>query len=289
MEDYLLRIMAKDAGLLALVCSTTQLADEARQRHAAYPAATAALGQGLTAAALLGALLKVGQRVAFKVQGNGPLGQLIAEADNFGRVRGYVIHPQATVPDGDDPMDLNASLGPVGLMTVVQDLKLKDLYEGVIQRQGGRLDADLVYYLTHSEQVPSLVEIGVQLAPQGTVRAAGGWLVQTLPGQAPSALLELAERMEDLPDLEQLLTDGYTPEQVAAALFGPVPYDVLEKHPLRFTCSCSREQSAQALLLLGRADLEELLQEGEGVVDCHFCGERYTFDRQALRELLTQT
>jgi molecular chaperone Hsp33 len=286
MSDYMVRILAKEAGLRGLACITTDLVNEARERHAANPAATAALAHGLTGAALLGALLKVRQRVALKVEGNGPLRKLVAEADSHGRVRGYVAQPQAWLPTDTDPLDTAVTLGHVGLLTVVKDLRLKELYEGVVPLHTGQLDSDLVFYLNSSEQVPSLVEIGVKLTATGGCQVAGGLLFQSLPDQEITPLRDLAERLDDLAPLGELLAAGQTPEQVLASLLTSVPYEILETQPLRFECSCSWQSSEQALVALGHAELTSLIDEGQAVVDCHFCHQRYIFGREALEMIL---
>jgi molecular chaperone Hsp33 len=286
MDDTLIRVIAKEVGLWGLACVTTNLVNDARQRHEAAPAATAALGYGLTAGALLGALLKVQQRVALTVASHGPLQKLVVEADNYGRVRGYVAIPDAQVPPHVDPTDLASTLGQVGLLTVVKDLRLKELYEGVVPLQTGQLDADLVYYLNHSEQTPSLVDIGVKLTTAGEIAVAGGLLLQTLPGTEMMALRTLAERLEKLAPLEELLETGQTPEAILSTLFANMPYETLETSSLRFECSCSWERSEQALIALGRAELKTLIAEGEAVVDCQFCRGRYVFGREALETIL---
>ena len=283
MEDYVVRIIAKEANVRGLVCVTTELVNEAVRRHSAGPAAAIALGHSLTAAALLGASLKVQQRVAIKVEGNGPLRKLVAESDSYGRLRGYVAVPDVIAPD---PSDLANTLGDNGLLTVVKDLRLKELYEGVVPLQTGELDQNLTAYLLQSEQVPSIVEIGASLASSGEVAAAGGLLLQSLPHQTTNGLQSLAEQLDDLPPIEAMLHSGQRPEELLAALFVGIPYETLETFPLRFQCSCSWAWAEQALVLLDRSDLEILIEEGQAVVDCHFCHERYIFGREALEMLL---
>jgi molecular chaperone Hsp33 len=285
MNDYMVRIIAKEAGVRALACRTTALVREAAERHQANAAASVALGYGLTAGALLGALLKVQQRVALKVEADGPLRKLLVEADSYGRVRGYVAEPNAAIPPAMDPVELASTLGRNGVLTVVKDLRLKELYEGVAALQTGQLDSDLVFYLNQSEQVPSLVEIGVKLV-NGRILAAGGLLLQTLPGHEMLALRELAERLDTLAHLDELLLAGQTPEMVLATLFADTPYEILEQEPLRFECSCSWQRSEQALIAIGRQELEELMAEGEAIVDCPFCHKRYLFGREALETIL---
>lgn len=282
----MIRLLAKEAGVRGLICVTTNLVKEAQQRHSASPTATATLGYGLTAAALLGSLLKVQQRVALKLVGNGPIRKMVVEADSYGRVRGYVAVPDVTLPLDVEPDDVASALGQQGLLTVVKDLRLKELYESTVPLQTGQLDTDLIYYLMQSEQVPSLVEIGVKLTGTGELAVAGGLLLQLLPQADSTTLRNLAERLEDMPPLRALLADGYTPERILAVLFTGIPYEILETHPLRFECGCSWARSEQALHLLNRQDLALLLEEGQAVIDCHFCGQRYIFGREALETIL---
>lgn len=286
MSDHIVRVLSKEAGVRGLACITSDLTRDGQRRHETSPLATAALGHGLTAAALLGALLKVKQRVALKAEGNGPLKKLLAESDSYGRVRGYVAVPDAPSPADIGPGEVSDGIGLPGLLTVVKDLGLKDLYHGVIELEGNPLDVELIRYLNISEQVPSVVEIGVGMDDFGELLAAGGLLLDVLPGRDLAALQELAERLEDLPTFDVLLADGHTPDDILARVFGPLPYEVLERRPLAFSCSCSRDRSLVALKALEPADLEILLAEGEAVVDCHFCRERYVFDRTDLAQLL---
>lgn len=288
MGDYLVRALAKEAGVLGITCVTTELAREAARRHNAAPVAAAALAYGMTAGALLGALLKAQQRVALKVEANGPLRKLVVEADAYGRVRGYVAEPDVLWPLPIGPAEVADAIGYLGVLTVVKDLRLKHLYEGVVALESGALDKELAHYLNRSEQIPSLVEIAVHLDGLGQVTAAGGLLFQLLPNAKPSMLDELAEHLEDLPPLETLLADGHTPEEILESVFGAIDYMILEREPLEFRCTCSRERSRQALLTLGREDILALIAEGEAVVDCHFCHERYVFDAEELHAILQE-
>ncbi len=286
MSDTMVRALATEIGVLALACHTTDLVNEARRRHEGTPAAAVALGYGLTATALLAAQLKLRQRVAIKVEANGPLQKMVAEGDSAGRVRGYVEEASLPLPPTVDPLDTAQTIGHIGLLTVVKDVGLRDLYEGVVPLQTGRLDSDLVYYLTQSEQVPSLVEIGVKLGEQGELQAAGGLLFAALPGQELDGLRVLAERLDDLASVGELIANGESPQAILGRLFGEMAYEVLEERPLHFECSCSWQRSEQALVAMGREELEILISEGQAVVDCHFCRERYIFGREALEMIL---
>lgn len=288
MDDYLVRVIAREAGVRGFACFTTAMGREGARRHDASPLSAAALSYGLTGAALLGALLKVQQRVAIKVQGNGPLGQMVTESDSYGHVRGYVSVSDLPSPINIGPEQVAFAIGDQGLLTVAKDLRLKDVYRGVVELQNGHMDKELMHYLQRSEQVPSWVEIGARVNSVGELRVAGGLLLQPLPGSDPGALDDLIQRSDDLPPLADLLADGQTPEDILRMVFGSMDYEVLEKRALSFRCSCSWERSKKALMLLGRAEVESLLAEGEAVVECHFCHERYYYGVEALETILDE-
>ena len=288
MTDYIVRAIAREAGVRALACVTTEVVKDAARRHAATPIATAALAYGLTAAALLGALLKVQQRVAIKVQGDGPLGKLVTESDAYGRVRGYLATPTIAWPPPIDGAAVGEALGRRGLLTVVKDVRLKELAEGTVPLESGKLDLDLMVYLARSEQVPSYVDIDVALDSQGRLLAAGGLLIQAMPDYDAEILTRMVQATDDLPPLAEILHGGQTPSAILATLFGAQPYTVLDVTELSFQCSCSRARCERALRLLNRDDLELLITEGEAVVDCHFCHERYVFSPDDLAQLLAE-
>lgn len=288
MENYMVRALAKSCGVRGLACLTTGVVKEAARRHHATPAGKSVLGYGLTGAALLGAMLKVQQRVAIKVEGDGALRKLVAESDSYGHLRSHFSMREEAAAQLANPTDMAAVVGQQGRLTVVKDLHLKDLYESVVPLQTGRLDADLTYYLMMSEQIPSFVEIGVQLDAQGDIRAAGGVLLQLLPDGDLTVLAQMAERLDDLPPIGALLANGETPQAILATIFGDAAYEVLETGALDFRCTCSRARSRHALMLLGREELATLLDEGEAIIDCHFCHERYVFERNELAVILAE-
>lgn len=288
MSDILVRALARQAGLRGMACSTTELTRDAARRHAAYPIAAAALGHGLTAGVLLGALLKVQERVALKVEGDGRLRKLVVEADAYGRVRGYVAVPDPPSPQPVDRAAVAEAIGRTGLLTIVMDLRVKDLYRSVIELESGALDAELTRYFAVSEQVPSLVAIDVHMDEAGSLVAAGGLLIQVMPGYSAGALEQVATNLADQPPLEALLAADVTPEALLARAFAGIEYDVLERRPVEFRCSCSRDRSRQALKLLERDDLLALVAEGKATVDCHFCNTRYEFSEAELATLLQE-
>ena len=288
MGDYLVRVIAKEEGVRGFACITTALGREGARRHDASPLSAAALSYGLTGAALLGALLKVQQRVAIKVEGDGPLGKMVTESDAYGHVRGYVSVSDLPSPINIGPDEVAFAIGSQGRLIVARDLRLKDVYQGVVELQSGYLDEELMHYLQRSEQIPSLVEIGANVNSVGELTSAGGLLLQPMPGSDPAAFERLLQRADDLPRLADLLADGQTPEEILHMIFGALDYETLEKREITFRCSCSWARSKKALMLLGRAEVESLMEEGEAVVECHFCHERYYYGVEALETVLDE-
>ena len=282
----MVRIITRAGTVRALACVTTELVGEACRRHGARPTAAAALGRALTGGALFGALLKTGQRVALRFEGNGPLKKIIVEAESNGAVSGYVGVPQVDLPDRDGKLDVAGALGRAGFLTVAKDLGLKEPYKGMVQLYSSEIAEDLAYYLTSSEQIPSAVGLGVLVAPDGGILAGGGFLVQAMPGHDVSEVDLLMERIGKLPRLSEHLAPGMTPEDLLAQLFAGIPYDTLEKRALAFHCSCSRERVEKALIALGTEDLRRLIeQQGEASVTCEFCRESYLFSREELERI----
>jgi len=286
MDDYLVRILTKSGTFRGMACVTTGLVAEAVRRHGTLPTATTALGRALTAGALMGALLKTDQRVALKFEGNGPLGKILVEAQSNGAVAGTVRNPAVELPLLDGKVDVAGALGRAGFLTVTKDLRLKQPYQGTVQLVSSEIGEDLAMYLTESEQVPSAVGLGVFVEQDGSVGAAGGFLIQSLPPQDEEAIRLLMERIEKLPTLSEHFRNGGTPEQLLELLFAGIPYETTEKRVVAFQCSCSREKSEEALLTQGKDVLLEMAQRDGGVsVTCSFCREVRTFTLQEIEAL----
>lgn len=285
MDDYVLRIIAQESGFRALLLLTTQISSEACERHKTTAAATPVLADGMTAAALLGSLLKMKQRVALRFEGNGPIKKMITESTSHGLVRGYIAHPEA---EGDRPM------GDKGILYVVKDVGLKDLIEGVVERKGS-IESDVQHFLETSEQTQSLVALATVQDNSGQVELSGGLLIQLLPGGNPTIIDKLADKLQELPPLGDMLKEGTKNnpdnvlETIADTLFMGTDSKTLEKRWLFFHCGCSRERSESALVSLGTAELQNLYDSHEDVVtDCHFCNEQYVFTRDDIKGLIEQ-
>ena len=285
----MVRIITKDHSVRALACVTTHLVNEACRRQDTYPTAAAALGRALTGGALMEALLKTGQRVALKFEGNGPLKKIVVEAESNGLVRGYVAEPHVNLSPKDGKLDVASAIGEVGLLTVIKDLRMKDPYQGIVKLYTSEIAEDLAFYLAESEQIPSAVGLGVFVEPDRTVSAAGGFLIQSLPPVNEEVIDRLVERIPQLPTITDLLRRCKTPEDILELIFTSIPFSILEKYVLAFQCSCSREKAEEALISLGREELSSLMaQEEEALVNCEFCREPYAFNREELARLVKE-
>lgn len=289
MDDYLLRVIAREAGVRGFVALTTNLANEAAVQHETLPTATAVLSEGLTAGVLLGAMLKVQQRVALKFEGDGPIGKMVVEGDSYGRIRGCVLHPELNFPAILGEQDTAAALGNKGQLVVVRDVRLKELANSVVSLQTGNVAEELTAYLNQSEQIPSLVQIGVYLDESGAVSLASGLLIQALPPYETVVVHQLTERIAEMPPAAELLRAGNSPEEVAALLFAGMEFEVLEKRPLSYQCNCSWDRTWKALVSLGAEEVREMLEtDGHAEVTCQFCHTEYHFDAEDLRMILAE-
>lgn len=287
MDDYVLRIIAQESGFRALLLLTTQITREACRRQKTSAAVTPILADGMTGAAILGSLLKMHQRAALRFEGDGPMKMMITESTSHGLVRGYVANPGA---EGDDQSKI---LGEKGFLKVVKDVGLKDLIEGVVERQG-TVAEDITHFLETSEQTRSFVSIATVPMENGMIEISGGLLVQALPDGDPAMIDKLEDRLQELPPLGELLVQGWADnsdlvlEKIADTIFEGTDSKTLEKRWLFFHCGCSRERSEAALVSLGIAELNELIQTHEEVVtDCHFCNEKYVFSHDDLAKIIS--
>ena len=270
-----------------LACVTSHLVDETCRRHGAYPTACVALGRALTGGALMGALLKTGQRVALRFEGNGPLKKIIVEAESNGSVRGYVKVPHVDLPLKNGKFDVSGALGSSGLLTVVKDLRLKEPYTGMVELYTGEIGEDLAFYLTESEQIPSAVGLGVSVDTDGGVPAAGGFLIQSFPPYQKETVERLIERIKKIASITEMIRAGETPEELLEILFSGTPFDILEKRPIAFKCSCSKERVEKAFIALGREETEDMIsKQEETTVTCEFCRESYHVTREELKQLV---
>jgi len=267
---------------------TTDLVTEVCQRQQTDLTATVALGRLVTGGALMGCLLKGNQRLALVAEGNGPLRKLSVETDANGRVRGTVRQPLANLPPKGESFDVAGAIGRAGFLRVSKALGLKEPYQSMVQLQTSEVGDDLAYFLTTSEQVPSSVALGVELASDGSVAAAGGFIVQALPPGDDTQIGLLEKRLQQLPPTTTMLRQGNSPADILTTIFEGVPFAVQQEIPLQFFCPCNRQQIEGVLTGLGRGELTALLkEEGQAEVTCEYCKESYSFDRDQLKALLS--
>jgi molecular chaperone Hsp33 len=289
MTDYLVRAINEKATVIGLACVTTGLVNEASRLHGASRTVSAALGRALTGALMMGALMKRGQRVALKFEGNGPLKRIIVEADHEGTARGFVSVPEVEVPLLDEKLNVAGALGREGLLTVIKDVGMKEPYRGIVKLFTGEIAEDIAHYLVESEQIPSAVGLGVFVTNDGKVAAAGGFLVQSLPPSEVRMVDRLVENIRKIPSITDLLRQGRTPEDILAMIFEGISHHVLGRKNLSFRCTCSRERIQRVLISLGRDELQKLMIEQEAAeVTCEFCRARYHFTREELGNLLRE-
>ncbi len=286
--DYIVRATAAGGQIRAFGAVTRELTEKARSLHNTSPVATAALGRLLTAGAMMGVMMK-GDRdiLTLQIKGDGPLGGITVTADSKGRVKGFVNQPQVLLPaNSQGKLDVGGALGR-GYLTVIKDLGLKEPYSGQVELQTGEIGEDLTYYFAVSEQVPSAVGLGVLMERNNTVKQAGGFILQLLPGTSEETIAGLEERLAQIKSVTQLLDQGLTPEEILGQLLEGMDLEILDRVPTEFYCNCSRERMAKALISIGARELQQMILEGEPAqLKCHFCGGTYTFSVEELREML---
>ena len=288
MADRLARALAHDGTVRALAAVTTDLVDEARGRHGTAPTATAALGRALTGALLLAATIKRDERLSLEFSGDGPLRGVLVDATPDGDARGFVLRPETHLPPRAGKLDVGGALGRGVLCVIRVPIAGGSLYRSIVPLESGEIGADLAGYLLASEQTRAAVGVGVFVDTDGRVAAAGGYLVQALPGATPETLDAVAARVERVATPSQLVRDGLGPADMLRAVIGD-GVSVLEERDVRFRCRCSRERVAVAILAMGRAEIEAVLADDRRAeVTCDFCGARYVLEEDELRGLLRE-
>ena len=289
--DQLVRVIAKDAPIKAMAISGTSLVERARQIHDTWPVATAALGRLLMAASMMGNMLKEQDgSVTLRVKGNGPLGTVLAVSDSMGNVRGYVENPAVDVPrKSHAKLDVGSAVGPGGTLTVVKDLGLKEPYVGSIQLISGEIAEDIAAYFVESEQIPTACALGVLISPDQTVRAAGGYLIQLLPGADESVISAIERGVARVGAVSAQLDRGLGPVELLQDVLSDFQLEMLETSPVEYRCYCSRERVSRALISVGASELKSLIQEqGSTYLTCQFCDKVYHFTREDLESLLQE-
>ncbi|HJQ25003.1 MAG TPA: Hsp33 family molecular chaperone HslO [Blastocatellia bacterium] len=306
--DKLIHAIAADNQLRCMAAVTTRLVGEACRRHQTFPTASVALGRTLTAGLLLGASIKDLEKITVHFHCDGPIGNIIAQADPLGRVRGYVSNPEAdtTVANALGKFDVRAIVGG-GTLFVTRDAGFeiglyKDAYRGSVPITSGEISEDIAYYLAKSEQIPSAVSLGVlmsvdrstsDLEPEFTldrlrVVAAGGYIIQLLPSADESLIRQVEQTIARAPTSTEMVRQGYEPEAMLRAALGDLDMQALEAHEPSFYCQCSRERALQIISSLGREEVEDMLAKDNGAqLICHYCNEAYQITGDELTGILS--
>lgn len=294
----MVHITAGDSTVRCLAAVTTELVAEAAIRHETTPVVAAALGRTLTGTLLLGSSLKEVDRLTVQIAGDGPVGGITAEANARGEVRGYVRDPRADVPlNSDGKFDVRSLIGN-GMFYVIREsgyeLGLhRDPYRGSVPLISGEVAEDFAYYLTKSEQIPSAVMLGVLASNDdfnnAVVRAAGGVMVQIMPGASDEVVSQLEASIKTAPHTTELIREGATPLELARMVLGDLTYELLDERKVSYVCSCSYERAVSMIGAFDRKEVEAMLREDAGaVINCQFCNQTYRLDEVALQELLAR-
>lgn len=286
MSDYLIRAIDKDKKLRLLAITAKDVVSEAQKRHDTWSASSAVLGRTMIGGLLLaGALLKDKDELTVRLLGNGPVGATVVTAQADLTVKGYIQNPHiALPPKKDGHIDVAKAVGQ-GWLEVTKDQGLKQPYTGEVPIVSGEIAEDFTYYLAKSEQIPSAVGLSVFVEPNNSIGAAGGFMMQALPG-ADDALLEKVEkRIKELPNLSTMFLDGTTPEDLAKKILGD-DCKVLDKQDVNFACDCSKEKYSEILATIKPEQLKEMIEKDHGAeLTCRFCGEKYHFSEDELKDI----
>ena len=279
MSDYMVRATAADGQIRAFAITSKEMTEEARVRHNSSPIVTAALGRAMSAAAMMGSMMK-GEKdlLTLQIQGDGPMHGLTVTANANGA---DVILP----PNAAGKLNVGGAIGN-GVLSVIKDMGLKDPYVGQTELQTGEIAEDLTYYFAVSEQVPSSVGLGVLMNKDNTVRQAGGFIIQLMPFTEDAVIDTLEQKIAQIASVTEMLEKGMTPEMILEEILGEMKLEINDTMPVTFHCDCSKERVAKALASLSKKDLDDLIKDEEPIeVKCHFCNENYVFSPDDLREI----
>ncbi len=290
MSDYMIRATAAEGQIRAFAATTKDLVEYARAAHNTSPVATAALGRLLTAGTMMGPMMKGEQDLlTLKIQGDGPIQGITVTADSMGNVKGYVGNPEVMLPpNAKGKLDVAGAVG-IGVLSVIKDIGLKEPYVGQTILVSGEIAEDLTYYYATSEQTPSCVALGVLINKTNTVRQAGGFILQLMPGASEEVVSALETKIASLAPVTSMLDQGMNPEAILQDILGDMGLEIMDQIPVQFHCNCSKERVSKALASIDPKDIQEMIEDGKPIeVNCHFCNKNYTFSPEELQEMLEQ-
>lgn len=289
MHDEIVRAITGDGLVKAVAVTGRDLVERARNIHTLLPMATAALGRALLGASMMGDMLKEEEgSLTLQIKGGGPLGTILAVSDCNGNVRGYVQNPHVDLMEKyQGKLDVGAAVGQDGTLTVIKDIGLKEPYVGSIGLFSGEIADDLAMYFVESEQIPTACALGVLVGLDQSVTAAGGYLIQLLPGASEDMITRIEAGVHAMGSVSHVLADGLDGEGLLRAVLKDFDLEILEKHPVEYRCYCSRDRVTRALISMGKKDLEELIRDqGKAELTCQFCDQVYHYSKEDLEEIL---
>ncbi len=288
--DEIIRAITSDGYLKAYVVNSTETIREAQGLHGTGKVASAALGRALTAALILANDMKnETDRVSVQFRSEGPIGNVVAEANGQNQVKGFVSNPDVVLPLREDgKLDVGGALGHKGTLTIVRDIGLKEPYVGTVELISGEIAEDISYYYMQSEQIPTVLGLGVLVAQNFAILSAGGFMIQLLPGAPDSIVDKVEENVKALPkSISALIADGKNATEILGMLLQGFDYQILSKKEPTYRCDCSRYRVETALISLGKTELNKMIEEEETTeVSCHYCNKKYHFSKEDLEMLL---
>ena len=288
MSDYLVRGMSMDGFVKVVAIRSTELVRRGAEIHKTTPNATAAFGRALTAASMMGNMQKVENgSMTLQIKGDGPIGTIVCVSDPEGNVRGYVYEPKVPLVEKyPGKLDVGATVGTDGMLTVIRDLQMKEPYVGSVPLVSGEIGDDVTAYFVQSEQVPTACALGVLVDKDCSVKVAGGYLIQLLPGAPDETIDKVEAGIKRAGAVTAMLDSGLTPEEVLGQVCGDLGVLFMETTPVSYKCYCSRERVTAALISLGKEELAEISDEGKPFpVESQFCDEQYVFSPEDIRQL----
>ena len=289
MADKIIRVLAKDAPVKASAITAKEMVERSRQIHKTLPVATAALGRSLMAASMMGNQLKEKDgSVTLRIKGGGPLGGITVVSDSQGNARGYVVNPLVDLPlKGPAKLDVGSAVGRDGSLTVIKDLCMKEPYVGSVSLLGGEIAEDLAAYFVESEQIPTACGLGVLVDRDQSVLAAGGYLIQLLPGAGEDVIAKVEGSLMAAGPVTGLLRNDPDPEAMLRHALSDFDLEILERSPIEYRCYCSRDRMERALISLGPEELQAMIDEqGSADLTCRFCDNVQHFSRADLEAMV---
>ncbi len=283
----IIRTITNNGEAVCIAVDATDIAERAQQIHKTSAVTSAALGRLLSAASMMGDMLKgKDDTITLRISGDGPAGSVIAVADSSGNCRGYVANPVVEIPlNNKGKLDVSGAIGN-GTLTVMKDLNLKEPYVAQVPLVSGEIAEDITSYYAVSEQTPTVCALGVLVNPDLSIRAAGGFMIQLLPFASEETITKVEKGLEGLPSFTQMLSSGMTLESICKRALQEFEIEILDESAPEYKCYCSRERVEAALISTGKAELEDMAKDEKTEVSCHFCDAVYTFTSKDILALI---